>query len=214
MLLVLVVSSAFPASAAILNDLLIFIRIFTRISQSHRIVLLQNLKVCYDSSTEIEESLPSRLEAVFNSEAKANFSKDFGYALLLLSKARQKQSTDGVLLFSSPEAPSNFIKCAFTAKKLNVSVDCIIAKDSVLAEISSIMKGTVHSISNSETSLLEYLISTISLNPNLSKRYESTAKTCICHQTTIEKGYLCPICLGLYCKFIPICRHCKTKFVF
>lgn len=37
---------------------------------------------------------------------------------------------------------------------------------------------------------------------------------CNCHLKSISIGYLCPICMALYCSFVPVCKYCKSKFEF
>lgn len=38
--------------------------------------------------------------------------------------------------------------------------------------------------------------------------------TCRCHDKEVLLGLVCPVCLAVYCRFIPICKSCKTKFRF
>ncbi|KAG5329140.1 TF2H3 factor, partial [Acromyrmex charruanus] len=35
---------------------------------------------------------------------------------------------------------------------------------------------------------------------------------CFCHQELIDIGYVCSICLSIFCKFSPICTTCHTVF--
>lgn len=37
---------------------------------------------------------------------------------------------------------------------------------------------------------------------------------CNCHLKNISLGYLCPVCMALYCSFVPVCKYCKSKFEF
>lgn len=37
---------------------------------------------------------------------------------------------------------------------------------------------------------------------------------CSCHGNQIRQGNLCCTCLAVYCRFVPVCRVCKTKFRF
>ena len=34
---------------------------------------------------------------------------------------------------------------------------------------------------------------------------------CSCHSKEIQIGYLCPVCMALYCSFVPVCRYCKAN---
>ena len=35
---------------------------------------------------------------------------------------------------------------------------------------------------------------------------------CFCHRQLIDIGFVCSVCLSIYCKFSPICTTCDTKF--
>ncbi|KAI8443151.1 transcription factor Tfb4-domain-containing protein [Phakopsora pachyrhizi] len=36
--------------------------------------------------------------------------------------------------------------------------------------------------------------------------------TCFCHRKIIDIGYVCSVCLSIFCSPIPVCFTCKTKF--
>ncbi|GLG98672.1 Uncharacterized protein GBIM_05280 [Gryllus bimaculatus] len=35
---------------------------------------------------------------------------------------------------------------------------------------------------------------------------------CFCHRELIDIGYVCSVCLSIFCKFSPICTTCHTVF--
>ncbi|EHB15947.1 General transcription factor IIH subunit 3 [Heterocephalus glaber] len=35
---------------------------------------------------------------------------------------------------------------------------------------------------------------------------------CFCHRNLIEIGYVCSVCLSIFCNFSPICTTCETAF--
>lgn len=37
---------------------------------------------------------------------------------------------------------------------------------------------------------------------------------CFCHQKLIDTGYVCSVCLSVFCSFTPICTTCNTNFRF
>lgn len=37
---------------------------------------------------------------------------------------------------------------------------------------------------------------------------------CFCHQKLIDVGYVCSVCLSVFCSFTPICTTCNTNFRF
>ena len=36
--------------------------------------------------------------------------------------------------------------------------------------------------------------------------------SCFCHQTPVNIGVVCPVCLSIFCQQSPICKTCGTRF--
>ncbi|XP_010015385.1 PREDICTED: general transcription factor IIH subunit 3 isoform X2 [Nestor notabilis] len=68
-------------------------------------------------------------------------------------------------------------------------------------------------------SLLQYLLwvflpdqeqrSQLVLPPPVHVDYRAA---CFCHRNLIEIGYVCSVCLSIFCNFSPICSTCETAF--
>uniref|UniRef100_A0A8I6AA93 General transcription factor IIH subunit 3 n=1 Tax=Rattus norvegicus TaxID=10116 RepID=A0A8I6AA93_RAT len=68
-------------------------------------------------------------------------------------------------------------------------------------------------------SLLQYLLwvflpdqdqrSQLILPPPIHVDYRAA---CFCHRSLIEIGYVCSVCLSIFCNFSPICTTCETAF--
>lgn len=222
MLLVVVLSGGLTLSGDALNDLTVFLLCYLRSAHGAQVRLLQGLKVLFDSETHLEEDLSGHLERALNSPA-TDSATDLGYALLLLHTHRSKnRHTQGsVLFFSSGEVSAlRLIKCAFTARRWSIPINCVLSSGDTLCDLGNPFKGEYFLLpegSNNAAaeapSLFEFLIGTLSLG--LSDGHgEGLKRRCVCHGKEIKRGHLCPICLSLYCAFVPLCRHCKTKFVF
>lgn len=210
MLLVLVASGGFPIEPDSLNDLIVFLTMYLRTGHENRLKIVQGLSVVFDSEKSLEEELADKLLYGFNSEVINSTCSDFGYALLLVQK--EKRDSSKILLFAGEKVSLKFVKCVFTARKLDIHVDCIVSKDGFVSQISDILKRSAFCISTGE-SLFEYLLGILSVDFGRISR-KTSQRFCICHGQEIKTGYLCPICLGLYCKFVPLCRSCKTRFIF
>ncbi|KAI5190405.1 transcription initiation factor TFIIH subunit 3 [Nematocida minor] len=210
MLLVLVASGGFPMGSESLNDLIVFLTMYLRTGHDNRLKIVQGLSILFDSERHLEEELTDRMLLGFNSELLNSSCSDFGYALLLVQK--EKKDLSKILFFSTEKVSLNFVKCAFTARKLNIHVDCVVPNDGFVSQISDVLKRPAFCIS-SEESLFEYLLGILSLDFGKISR-KTSQRFCICHSQEIKTGYLCPICLGLYCKFVPLCKNCKTRFIF
>jgi len=35
---------------------------------------------------------------------------------------------------------------------------------------------------------------------------------CFCHKKLVDVGFVCSVCLSIYCQFMPRCSTCQTKF--
>jgi transcription initiation factor TFIIH subunit 3 len=102
---------------------------------------------------------------------------------------------------------SKILNCAFTAKRFDIRMDCMsTVPNPVLRQCSIITKGLY--VSNT----LKGLISLLS-NKEAPSVMSFHVK-CICHKKDVLMGLTCPVCLGVYCKFVPVCKRCKTKFNF
>ncbi|KAI5190778.1 transcription initiation factor TFIIH subunit 3 [Nematocida sp. AWRm77] len=208
MLLILVLAGGFPIDKTALNDLLVFINLYNRTSQRSRLKIVQGLSILFDSEKNVEEEIRGAIEKGLKGR-KFDSSADLGYALLLVHREKEEGR---IILFSSEESYFNMIKCAFTARKLHIPVYCVISKEGLVSQMAEVFQGSSFFLSSGE-SFFAYLVGTLAYelgNTLVSK----SKRLCMCHNNEIQIGYLCPICLGLYCKFVPLCRHCKTKFVF
>ncbi|KAJ2399986.1 RNA polymerase II transcription factor B subunit 4 [Coemansia sp. RSA 2530] len=38
--------------------------------------------------------------------------------------------------------------------------------------------------------------------------------TCFCHKRVVDIGYVCSVCLSIFCEMAPVCSTCQTKFSF
>ncbi|KAJ1671252.1 RNA polymerase II transcription factor B subunit 4 [Coemansia sp. RSA 25] len=38
--------------------------------------------------------------------------------------------------------------------------------------------------------------------------------TCFCHKRVVDIGYVCSVCLSIFCELAPVCSTCQTKFSF
>lgn len=119
-----------------------------------------------------------------------------------------------------PAQYMNFMNAVFTAQKQNVVIDaCILdAESGLLQQACDITGGTYLKIPQAQ-GLLEYLLwvflpdpasrAKMALPPRAQVDYRAA---CFCHRNLIEIGYVCSLCLSIYCSFSPICSTCQTTF--
>ncbi|CAH1800590.1 unnamed protein product [Owenia fusiformis] len=114
----------------------------------------------------------------------------------------------------------SFMNTVFTAQKLGVVIDsCVLEHDSGLLQQASDITGGVYLALPSQRALLQYLLWVFLPEPRVrsqlslpqAQRVDYRA-ACFCHRTLIDIGYVCSVCLSIFCKFTPICSTCQTKF--
>ncbi|XP_014677651.1 PREDICTED: general transcription factor IIH subunit 3-like isoform X2 [Priapulus caudatus] len=113
-----------------------------------------------------------------------------------------------------------FMNAVFTAQKLNVPIDaCLLGKDSGLLQQGSDITGGIYLQIPNPMGLLQYLLwvflpdadtrEKLVLPPRVQVDYRAA---CFCHRNLIDIGYVCSVCLSIFCHFSPICSTCQTTF--
>lgn len=114
----------------------------------------------------------------------------------------------------------NFMNAVFTAQRQNVVIDsCILGKVSSLLQQAADITGGLCFKVPSLAALTQYLMwvflprpslrKTLSLPPPEEVDYRAA---CFCHRNLIDIGFVCSVCLSIFCSFSPICSTCHTTF--
>ncbi|KAM0679160.1 RNA polymerase II transcription factor B subunit 4 [Binucleata daphniae] len=103
----------------------------------------------------------------------------------------------------------NLIKCAFVAEKLKIRIDAIALFGNEKLKQACYATGGMFCFDERDT---KNFIINVFCGGKVEIPYFGVK--CFCHDKDIMLGLVCPICLAIYCKFIPICRQCKTKMSF
>ncbi|XP_025789163.1 general transcription factor IIH subunit 3 isoform X1 [Puma concolor] len=109
-----------------------------------------------------------------------------------------------------------FPECSFQ----NILIDaCVLDSDSGLLQQACDITGGLYLKVPQMPSLLQYLLwvflpdqdqrSQLILPPPIHVDYRAA---CFCHRNLIEIGYVCSVCLSIFCNFSPICTTCETAF--
>lgn len=118
----------------------------------------------------------------------------------------------------------NLMNSFFAAQKMNVPIDsCVFMKDeskrgSIIEQGCDLTGG--HFLNMPDISgNLEYLLWIFLPNTGvretllLPERRKATHRAaCFCHRNIIDVGYVCSVCLSIFCTFSPICSTCQTHF--
>lgn len=114
----------------------------------------------------------------------------------------------------------NFMNVIFAAQKLSILIDaCVLDSDSGLLQQACDITGGLYLKIPQKAALAQYLLwvflpdseqrSQLVLPPPVHVDYRAA---CFCHRNLIEIGYVCSVCLSIFCNFSPICTTCETAF--
>uniref|UniRef100_A0A3B4ZDX7 General transcription factor IIH subunit 3 n=1 Tax=Stegastes partitus TaxID=144197 RepID=A0A3B4ZDX7_9TELE len=114
----------------------------------------------------------------------------------------------------------NFMNVIFAAQKQNILIDaCVLDSESGLLQQACDITGGLYLKIPQRVALAQYLLwvflpdseqrSQLVLPPPAHVDYRAA---CFCHRNLIEIGYVCSVCLSIFCNFSPICTTCETAF--
>ncbi|KAI8380774.1 TFIIH subunit Tfb4/p34 [Blakeslea trispora] len=131
-----------------------------------------------------------------------------------------------LVLSVSPDSAYQYIplmNCIFSAQKAAIPLDvCKVygEETAFLQQAANITGGVYVKVENSQA-LLEYLMMAF-LPDRYARHYLNLPSqdqvdyraACFCHKKIVDIGYVCSVCLSIFCKWSPVCSTCKTKFAF
>ncbi|GAA5817587.1 hypothetical protein MFLAVUS_011135 [Mucor flavus] len=131
-----------------------------------------------------------------------------------------------LVLSVSPDSAYQYIplmNCIFSAQKASIPVDVckIYGEETAFLQQASNITGGVYVRVENPQALLEYLMMAF-LPDNYSRNYLNLPSqdqvdfraACFCHKKIVDIGFVCSVCLSIFCKWSPVCSTCKTKFAF
>ncbi|KAJ2655904.1 RNA polymerase II transcription factor B subunit 4 [Coemansia sp. RSA 1200] len=166
-------------------------------------------------------------------EKQSLISRALSMALCHIHKASEASKTYKVwsrilVLSAADDSPREYIalmNSIFAAQKLNVLIDIckVFGQDSVfLQQAADITGGNYLKVSTTnKDSLLQTLMFScladhftrdILYLPN--NELIDFRTTCFCHRKVVDIGFVCSVCLSIFCKMAPVCSTCHTKFSF
>lgn len=139
-----------------------------------------------------------------------------------------------LILSVTQDASTQYIpmmNCIFAAQKKGITIDVckLFGSDTVfLQQASYLTSGTYFRLSDADgkesttdmrSSLVQTLLTTYL--PSRSMRGSMNLPTleeidfraaCFCHRRIVDIGYICSVCLSLFCQPRPFCLTCRSKF--
>lgn len=132
------------------------------------------------------------------------------------------------MLQRSADAPARYVSmmnCIFAAQSQGIVVDAMILRErdsSYLQQACNLTSG-VYLKDSSVSSLAANLMTQFLAAPSLRKSIGISSQalpsvdaraSCFCHKTPVDVGYVCSVCLSVFCSFVPVCSTCDSKFQF
>ncbi|CAA7261699.1 unnamed protein product [Cyclocybe aegerita] len=129
-----------------------------------------------------------------------------------------------LVLSVSPDLSTAYIpimNSIFSAQKLKVTIDAcqVFGPDTVFLQQAAHLTGGSYLHLTETSALLQYLIMSFLPPPAIRKvlavptqdRIDFRA-ACFCHKNIVDIGFVCSVCLSIFCQPVPVCSTCRTKF--
>lgn len=127
-------------------------------------------------------------------------------------------------LQGSPDGPEQYVaimNAIFSAQRSMVPIDsCYIgAQSSAFLQQASYITGGVHHKPQNLDGLFQYLVTIFAADLH-SRSFLHLPKpvgvdfraSCFCHKNTIDMGYICSVCLSIFCKHQKKCSTCGSVY--
>ncbi|EJW05288.1 hypothetical protein EDEG_00646 [Edhazardia aedis USNM 41457] len=194
------------------NNLILFLNIFQTLSYSNYIQIICNRQIIFESKKNDIKSFVKNLEYKVCS---SNLAQDIAYTLCLINKNRDS-SEARIFVLNLDYQDNNTIqllKVSTAAKNMKIRIDSYSSVQSpVLSQVCNITGGIYRTSLDIFVNLFGFYELGDESGTDMSGCFGNVK--CICHGNIITLGLVCPICLAIYCRTVPICRVCKTKIDF
>ena len=222
----------------------VFMRAFLTMHQQNRLVVIgcnssKSDIVYYEPESEVARKNPSDVSseamdalAKFTSKQGTSDLEDFStkmssaltFALCFLNKLKNTKRRI-VTVSIAPDSPKQYLSvmnALFSAQKANIMIDSLVLSKSsqYLQQAAKLTKG-VYVESNSKTNITSVLLGHFTADAQTRKylvmekaKLAESKAACFCHKKPVEVGFVCSVCLSIFCSFVPICSTCSSKFSF
>ncbi|KAL4223453.1 General transcription factor IIH subunit 3 [Mactra antiquata] len=187
----------------------LFDRMNNQIKDEIKSLVLKNMEVEFENDSLIAGALSMALCYIHRMEKEKPIGVKMTSRVLVV-----KASED------NPAQYMNLMNTVFTAQKQNVVIDaCILDNDSGLLQQACDITGGVYLKIPQPQGMLQYLLWVYLPDPSTREQLTLPARVqvdyraaCFCHRNLIDIGYVCSVCLSIFCSFSPICSTCQTTF--
>ncbi|RPD59856.1 transcription factor Tfb4 [Lentinus tigrinus ALCF2SS1-6] len=129
-----------------------------------------------------------------------------------------------LVLSVSPDQSSTYIpimNSIFSAQKLKVTIDVckIFGAENVFLQQAAHLTGGAYVQVERTDALLQYMMMSFLPPPAIRQLISVPTQdrvdfraACFCHKRIVEIGFVCSVCLSIFCQPVPVCSTCRTKF--
>nr|GAT43011.1 transcriptional factor [Mycena chlorophos] len=129
-----------------------------------------------------------------------------------------------LILSVSPDLSTSYIpimNSIFSAQKLKATIDVcqVYGHNSVFLQQAAHLTGGSYILLERRDALLQYLMMSFLPPPSIRKTLSVPTQdqvdfraACFCHKKIVDIGFVCSVCLSIYCTPLPVCTTCRTKF--
>ncbi|TFK93765.1 transcription factor Tfb4 [Polyporus arcularius HHB13444] len=129
-----------------------------------------------------------------------------------------------LVLSVSPDQSSTYIpimNSIFSAQKLKVTIDVgkIFGAENVFLQQAAHLTGGAYVQVERADALLQYMMMSFLPAPAIRQLISVPTQdrvdfraACFCHKRIVEIGFVCSVCLSIFCQPVPVCSTCRTKF--
>ncbi|EJF65317.1 transcription factor Tfb4 [Dichomitus squalens LYAD-421 SS1] len=129
-----------------------------------------------------------------------------------------------LVLSVSPDQSSTYIpimNSIFSAQKLKVTIDVckVFGAENVFLQQAAHLTGGAYVQIERTDALLQYMMMSFLPPPAIRQLISVPTQdrvdfraACFCHKRIVEIGFVCSVCLSIFCQPVPVCSTCRTKF--
>ncbi|KAJ7859736.1 TFIIH subunit Tfb4/p34 [Mycena leptocephala] len=129
-----------------------------------------------------------------------------------------------LILSVSPDLSTSYIpimNSIFSAQKLKATIDVcqIYGPNTVFLQQAAHLTGGSYIFLERRDALLQYLIMSFLPPPAIRRTLSVPTQeqvdfraACFCHKNIVDIGFVCSVCLSIFCQPLAVCTTCRTKF--
>eukprot|EP00897_Mesotaenium_endlicherianum_P006092 jgi/Mesen1/5510/ME000277S04711 len=154
----------------------------------------------------------------------ASLSMALTYVMKVLKGAPPQPRPRILCLHGSPDASQQYVavmNAIFSAQRSSVPIDtCMLGgQDSAFLQQAAFLSGGVYLKPPRPEGLLQYLLMVYATDLH-SRRFLQLPRpagvdfraSCFCHKKAIDLGFVCSVCLSIFCKHCKMCSTCGATF--